>query len=94
MVVVGIDYDDVILQGLRDGIMDATVAQNNAGIGYIGMEVAKLQMEGYRAKEGKYHIDTGIVMVTNENIDTFMTELEAVTQEIVATLTTEYMELK
>ena len=94
MVVVGIDYDDVILQGLRDGIMDATVAQNNAGIGYIGMEVAKLQMEGYRAKEGKYHIDTGIVMVTNENIDSFMTELEAVTQEIVATLTTEYMELK
>ena len=91
---VGIDTDDLIFQGIRDGIITATVAQNSWGIGYIGMEVMRLQLDGYTPKEGKYHIDTGIVLVTADNIETYEQDLEAVTQEIVATLTTEYMEKK
>ena len=90
---VGIDTDDLIFQGIRDGIISATVAQNSWGIGYIGMEVMRLQLDGYVAKEGKYHIDTGIVLVDANNIDTYNDDLEAVTQEIVNSLTTEYMEL-
>lgn len=89
---VGIDTDDMINQAITSGVLDATVAQNAFGIGYISGEVFRLQAEGYKPKEGKYHIDTGIVMVTKDNLNSFNADLESLTKEIIGTLTTEYME--
>lgn len=88
---IGIDTDDLIFQGLKDGLLDATVAQNAWGIGYISGEILRLQAEGYVPVEDGYHVDTGIVLVTNDNVDTYDQDLQAVTKEIVATLTTKYM---
>lgn len=92
MVSVLIDIDDTISNAIKDGIIDATIVQNEYGIGYISGEVLKLQADGYRPKEGFYHIDTGIVVVTKDNIDDYSADLEKVTQEILSTLTTVYMQ--
>ncbi|MCE5188715.1 MAG: sugar ABC transporter substrate-binding protein [Eubacteriales bacterium] len=89
---VGIDTDDLILQGLEQGTLDATVAQNAFGIGYISGEVLRLQADGYVPREGQYHIDSGIVMVTKDNMNNYSVDLEKVTKDILATLTTVYME--
>ena len=92
IICMGIDTDDLIFEGLRNDILDATVAQNSWGIGYISGEVLRLEADGWQPKEGKYHIDTGIVLVTKDNIDSYDKDLQDLTKEIVASLTTEYME--
>lgn len=94
MVCIGIDTDDLIFEGIKNDILDATVAQNSWGIGYISGEVLRLEAEGYTMKDGCYHIDTGIVMVDKNNLDTYNNDLEAVTKDIVENLTTQYMEKK
>ncbi len=87
-----IDMDDTISNAISNGVIDATIVQNEYGIGYISGEVLKLQADGYKPKEGAYHIDTGIVVVTKDNIGDYAGDLEAVTQQILGTLTTSYME--
>ena len=88
----GIDTDDLIFEGIRNDILDATIAQNSWGIGYISGEVMRLEADGWVPKEGGYHIDTGIVLVNKDTIDTYDQDLKDLTKEIVANLTTEYME--
>ena len=53
--------------------------------------VFRLQADGWRPKEGKYHIDTGAIMADKTNIDNMGAIFEALTKQIMDTLTTEYM---
>jgi ABC-type sugar transport system substrate-binding protein len=91
MFVVTIDSDDMIDNAIKNGIIDATCVQNPYGIGYISGEVFRLQADGWRPKEGKYHIDTGAIMADKTNIDNMGAIFEALTKQIMDTLTTEYM---
>lgn len=89
---VTIDSDDMIDNAIKDGILDATCVQNPFGIGYISGEVFRLQADGWTPKEGKYHIDTGVIMADKSNIDNTTAVFEELTKTIMDTLTTEYME--
>ena len=91
---VGIDDDPVVLDAIRRGTIDMTVAQNPYGQGYISLMMNKLMSEGYTPKAGKYFVNSGIAMVTKDNVDTYAKDLTDVTNEILDTLTTEYLEMK
>ncbi|MFV0466091.1 MAG: sugar ABC transporter substrate-binding protein [Lachnospiraceae bacterium] len=89
---IGIDTDEGVMNAIKDGTIDGTIAQNPLGHGYISCMLLKYMAEGYQAKEGEYFIDSGAVLVTNENIDTYQNDLDARTTEIVDSLLTVYME--
>ncbi len=87
----GIDTDDIILKAIREGNMDSTCAQNPYAIGYISCELMRLEKEGYKPIDGQYSVDSGFVLVTKDNVDTFSEDMQKKTQEILEQLTTEYL---
>ena len=89
---IGIDTDEIVLDAIRNGVMDATISQNPYGHGYLTCLILKYLSEGYTVKEGEYFIDGGYVVVTKDNVDTFQDEVDAITQEIKDDLTTKYLE--
>lgn len=88
---IGIDTDSGVMKGIEDGVIDATIAQNSEGHGYISCMALKLLGEGYEVKEGEYFIDSGIVLVTKDNMNDYAGELDSVTQEILEKLPVDYL---
>ena len=64
---VGFDSSDKLVQGLRAGAIDGLVLQNPFGMGYVGVKTLVRAMRGERVET---IIDTGVVVVTRENMDT------------------------
>ncbi|MGL1891570.1 MAG: sugar ABC transporter substrate-binding protein [Spirochaetaceae bacterium] len=91
---VGIDDDPAVLEAIRNGSIDATIAQNPYGHGYLSCQIISLLLDGYTPRANQYFINAGLAVVTKENIDTFSYDLSKVTTEIVATLTEVYLEKK
>ncbi len=88
---IGIDTDPTVIKAIEDGVMDATVAQNPYGHGYLSCLLLKYMSEGYEPKEGVYLVDSGLAIVTKDNIDTFQEDIEKRTQEIKDELLTKYL---
>lgn len=89
---VGIDTDDVTMKAIEDGTLDATLAQNPVGMGYITCMLLKYMVqEGYQPAQGQYFINAGSMIVTKDNMDTYQSDIDKVTQEIAGKLTTEYL---
>jgi ribose transport system substrate-binding protein len=91
---IGIDTDPVVVKAIKAGVMDATISQNPIGQGYLSCSIFKLMSEGYTKKAGTYMIDSGIALVTKDNLDTFSSDIQKVTDQIKADLTTKYLEKK
>ncbi|TCL10302.1 monosaccharide ABC transporter substrate-binding protein (CUT2 family) [Shimia isoporae] len=88
----GIDTDAVVMDAIRAGHIDGTMAQNPYGHGYIPMVLLKLMGEGYTKRDGVHAIDAGVVPVTAANIDTYQDDISALTKSIIASLETEYLQ--
>ncbi len=88
----GIDTDPVVMDAIRAGQIDGTIAQNPFGHGYIPLVILKLMSEGWTPREGVHSIDAGVVAVTAANIDTYADDIAAVTKRIVDGLTTDYLQ--
>lgn len=91
---IGIDTDPYVLKAIQEGFMDATVAQNPYGHGYLSCLLLKYMSEGYVPKEGVYSVDSGTALVTKDNIDTYQKDIEAKTEQIKDSLLTDYLEKK
>ena len=85
------DTDSGVMKGIEDGVIDATIAQNSEGHGYISCMALKLMGEGYTVKDDQYFIDSGIVLVTKDNTDSYAEDLEEVTKGILEKLPTDYL---
>jgi ribose transport system substrate-binding protein len=88
---VGIDDDKIVLQAIKDGYIDATIAQNPYGHGYIGCMLLKYLSDGYKPKPGVYGVNAGTAVVTKANVDTYFKDVMATTKKILAELTTKYL---
>jgi len=88
---IGIDTDPTVIKAIENGIMDATVAQNPYGHGYLSCLLLKYMSEGYKPREGVYYVDSGLAIVTKDNINTFQEDIEKRTAEIKDMLLTEYL---
>ena len=63
---VGFDSSDKLVQGLRAGAIDGLVLQNPFEMGYIGVKTLVNYMRGEQVEK---LIDTGVAVVTSENMD-------------------------
>ena len=88
---IGIDTDEGVMNAIKDGTIDATIAQNPVGHGYISCMLLKDLRDGYKPKDGKYFINSGCVLVTKDNMDSYQDELQQKTKDILDSLTTEYL---
>ncbi|MCJ7487689.1 MAG: substrate-binding domain-containing protein, partial [Candidatus Aminicenantes bacterium] len=87
---IGIDTGPVVLQAIRDGAIDATIAQNPPGHGYLSCMLLKLMLDGRVPKDPYRFINAGIVVVTKENIDTYAAEVRKITDGIAAEIADTY----
>lgn len=88
---IGIDTADTVMKAIRDDVMFATIAQNPYGHGYIPLQILKLMTEGYKKVAGTYFIDSGAVVVTKENIDSFSADVKSTTERILGELVGKYL---
>lgn len=88
---VGLDTDERVLAAIRDGSIDATVAQNPFGHGYISTALLARLREGWQPRTAYQFIDSGSVVVMSDNVDTFQRGIEAVTKRVVAEIPTRYL---
>ena len=90
--VIGIDDDPTILDAIREGIITGTVAQNPWGQAYVGSWVlAALQTGVCTMNEPGLYVDSGSFLVTQDNVDTYDTERQQVSREILEDFQTEYL---
>lgn len=89
---VGIDDDPVVLEAIANGSIDATIAQNPYGHGYISCQIISMMLDGYKPREGQYFVNSGLAVVTKENVNSYQEDLSLVTEQILTTLSTLYLE--
>jgi ribose transport system substrate-binding protein len=65
--IVGFDAWDILVDGLRNGEVDSLVVQDPYKMGYEGV---KTVLKVLRKETVKRHVDTGVTVVTKENMDT------------------------
>ncbi len=88
---IGIDTGETVLRAIRDGAIDATIAQNPPGHGYISCFLLKYLLDGWTPVSDYQFIDAGIVIVTKANVDTYAAEVRTITDRIAAELKTRYL---
>jgi ribose transport system substrate-binding protein len=88
---IGIDTGATVLQAIRDGSIDATIAQNPPGHGYISCMLLKLLLDGWTPVADYQFIDAGILVVTKDNVDTYAAEVRKITDRIAADLKVKYL---
>ncbi len=67
--IIGFDDMEDTLQYIRDGVVDATTVQKPYEMGYLGVELLVQTIEGNGPAE--QIIDTGVTIVTKENVDNY-----------------------
>jgi len=88
---IGIDTGETVIQAIRDGVIDATIAQNPPGHGYISCLLLKSLLDGWTPVKDYQFIDAGIVIVTKDNVDTYAAEVRTITDRIASELKTRYL---
>ena len=88
---VGIDTDDRVVAAIRDGSIDATIAQNPYGHGYITCALLNLLVHGWKPVRDYQFIDSGTVVVTKKNLDTYEEDIQKDTARIVNELKQKYL---
>lgn len=69
-IVVGFDVVEDTLKFIEDGTIYATMKQNTSRMGYEGIKIALSALNG-RYNKKNVNIDTGVTVVTKENIEQF-----------------------
>lgn len=88
---IGIDTGSTVIQAIRDGYIDATVAQNPFGHGYISCAILKLMVDGWTPKVDYQFVDAGFIVITKDNVDTYQKEISKITDSILADLKVKYL---
>ncbi|MDQ8197673.1 sugar ABC transporter substrate-binding protein [Pelagicoccus enzymogenes] len=88
---VGLDTDERVLEAIRLGHVDATLAQNPFGHGYISCALLDRLLNGWEPVESYQFIDSGAVVVTRENVDDFQPGIESMTKRIVSEIEGKYL---
>lgn len=67
VVLVGFDSSPNLIDDLKDGAIDSLVLQNPFKMGYEGVKSIIAKLNGQQPPR---HLDTGVSLLTNENLDT------------------------
>ena len=98
---IAIDHDEIVLDAIRDGIIQGTMLQNPHGQAYIATYALNKILGGCTIKKDapftptpqhQTFIDSGTMLVTKDNIDTWQEEMQKVTKEVLATFDEKYLD--
>lgn len=64
---IGFDSAELLIEGIKAGVVDSFVLQNPYKMGYEGVKTIVAKLDG---KEVPRHMDTGVVLATKENLET------------------------
>lgn len=67
MKMIGFDAGKALINGLKEGAIDSLVVQNPYKMGYTGVQAIIATLDG---KKVDRRVDTGVVLVTKENLET------------------------
>ncbi|HVK21127.1 MAG TPA: substrate-binding domain-containing protein [Actinokineospora sp.] len=82
--IIAIDDDKKILDGIRDGNVAATIAQNPVGQSYVGSwALTQLAVGECKNKWRGQTIDSGSFVITKANVETYDDERKAKTQALI-----------
>jgi len=88
---VGIDDDKTVLEAIKAGHIDATLAQNPYGHGYLSCLICNYLLKGWTPKDGKFFVNASMAIEDKSNVDSYQEKLMEVTKGIAARLETEYL---
>jgi ribose transport system substrate-binding protein len=89
---VGIDDDPIVLDAIRDGIIDGTMAQNPYGQAFVGAEILAMLAKGCTpAEDAPYFVDSGTLLINADNVESYGEDLKVITAEIAETFPAEYL---
>ncbi|MBN9433829.1 MAG: sugar ABC transporter substrate-binding protein [Bosea sp.] len=101
---VGIDDDKIVLDGIKDGFVAGTMAQNPYGQGYVGAYVLDLLASGtctvkadapwIKTPQTAHFIDSGTLLISASNLDSYSSDLKKLTGEIQSTFKDKYLDCK
>lgn len=98
---IGIDDDKIVLDGIKDGFVAGTMAQNPYGQGYVAAYVLDLLIGGtckvkadapfIKTPQTAKFIDSGTMLISADNVDTYKGDLKKVTSDIQSTFKQKYL---
>jgi ribose transport system substrate-binding protein len=88
---IGIDTDPAVMEAIEKGAIDATLAQNHFGQGYISSLLLARMLEGWTPYRPYVFIDAGHIVVNKNNITTFQEELWGFAEGTVADFEKRYL---
>ena len=91
---VGIDTDPLVIQAIKDGVMDGTIVQNPYGHSYLSLLLLLAMANGYTPKADTYFVNAGFAFATKDNLTTYSQDVIKVTEQIKNELLTKYLEKK
>ena len=100
---VGIDDDKIILDGIRDGFVAGTMAQNPYGQAYIGAYVLDQMAAGCSVKadapwiatpQTAHFVDSGTLLISEKNVDSYKDDLKALTKKLQGSFKDTYLSCK
>lgn len=101
---VGIDDDPIVLKAIKDGFVAGTMAQNPYGQAYVGAYALDLLAGGactvkadapwVKTPQTDHFIDSGTLLISNANVDTYKDDLKVLTKKIQASFKDTYLNCK
>ena len=98
---IAIDHDEIVLDAIKDGVIQGTMLQNPHGQAYIATYALDKLLNGCTIKadapfeptpQHQTFIDSGTMLVTQDNIGDWQSEMEKVTAEILASFDEKYLD--
>ncbi|MET3925822.1 sugar ABC transporter substrate-binding protein [Devosia sp. 2618] len=100
---VGIDDDKIVRDGIRDGFVAGTIAQNPFGQAYIGAYALDQLASGcttldtapwIATPQTAHFVDSGTVVVTKDNVDSYPEDLKVLTYDMQKTFKDTFLSCK
>ncbi|MDB5523435.1 MAG: monosaccharide transporter substrate-binding protein family [Rhizobium sp.] len=97
---IGIDDDKIVLDGIKDGFVSGTMAQNPYGQAYIGAYALDLIAGGCTVKadapwvktpQTAHFIDSGTLLISSANAGTYHDDLKALTKKLQSSFKDTYL---
>lgn len=86
-----VDQSEEVMNAIKAGYLDHTLAQNGFGQGYLSALTLCYLKDGWEPAEWGKHIDSGSLKITKDNVDSWQGDIEKLTQDIKGRLETEIL---
>jgi ribose transport system substrate-binding protein len=97
---IGIDDDKIVLDGIRDGFVAGSMAQNPYGQAYIGAYALDQIASGCTVKadapwiatpQTAHFVDSGTLLISTQNVGSYKDDLKALTKKLQASFKDTYL---